>query len=185
MDNYNPTSRYRRNHSQQFNRNRRHPPYHLINAHFENIQMLANIIQESHSLLMPPQSPPEINRTIPLYDRLNHVNNVNNLSYMVHLDQFLNRLPNVPEQSYTTQTIDVSGGDVSFNADVLYFNEYSTIQNPINEACPITREAFYMNQRVSMIRRCRHIFNCDALHMWLRSNQTCPTCRGAIRGESS
>jgi hypothetical protein len=58
--------------------------------------------------------------------------------------------------------------------------DFSFIQNPINDICPITRERFYENQNVMMIKQCRHVFNKSSLNIWLRNNNTCPACRCSI-----
>ncbi len=171
MDPFTPHQRFRNHYS--YSRNQRRPPsHHLLRTHFENIQMLATIIQDSHSLLLqdrifPPTPPPSRGPT-----------------YLVQMDSlFSNTNPSPPvDISYTSQTIDASDTLFSTSADIIHCNEYRFISNPINEMCPITRESFYLNQPVSMIRQCRHIFNKEALQIWLRSNSTCPTCRASIHG---
>ena len=77
---------------------------------------------------------------------------------------------------------DLSSNDLS-NSDI-YNVSYHLIENPINELCPITREAFYLNQTVSIICNCKHIFNKEALNIWIENNNTCPSCRGPIRRSS-
>ena len=62
---------------------------------------------------------------------------------------------------------------------------FSNIENPLNNECPITQEAFSSNDRVGMINQCRHIFNRDAIHRWIRTNYVCPMCRHDIRNNSS
>ena len=67
--------------------------------------------------------------------------------------------------------------DISNNYHLLDVDEYQFIQNPINDICPITRERFYNNQNVLMIKNCGHIFNKSALSRWVSANNTCPSCR--------
>ena len=67
------------------------------------------------------------------------------------------------------------------NHDLLDIQNYSVIQNhSMNDICPITRERFYDNQNVMMICRCKHVFNKSSLNIWLRNNNTCPSCRTRI-----
>jgi hypothetical protein len=72
--------------------------------------------------------------------------------------------------------------DTSNNENTHLFDvsEYRVINNPINDICPITRERFYDNQNVLMIKSCKHIFNKSALRIWLRTHSNCPTCRQNI-----
>ena len=164
----------------------------LLQIHFQNIQNLSQIIRDSQRLLQPiqqqqhrPQS-----RRLPIYDQYN--NNFSNMNYdrgipqvySIQLDRGLFQSPR-PELSYRTHHVDSSNTIIPENADILIYNEYRFIENPINEICPITRESFFQNQRVSMIKNCRHIFNKDALQIWLANNPTCPTCRSNITSSSS
>ena len=58
---------------------------------------------------------------------------------------------------------------------------YCDIMNPVNTSCPISLEPFNDSSRVTIIRRCRHIFNTESLSNWFRTNCRCPICRYDIR----
>ena len=58
---------------------------------------------------------------------------------------------------------------------------YGDILDPINNSCPISLETFVDTSNVTMIRRCRHIFNRNNLMAWFNSNCKCPVCRYDIR----
>ncbi len=75
----------------------------------------------------------------------------------------------------SNEIIDISNHYLLYNV-----NEYSYIPNPLNDICPITRERFYNNQDVYMIKKCKHIFNKSALTRWFTTNNTCPNCRETI-----
>ena len=163
-------------HFRHYSRNqRRYPQPQMIRAHFENIRMLASIIQDSQSLIMQermmPQYPPRMPTT------------ASSPTYVVPFDSLLPHINPTRESfdiSYTTQTIDASNTPILPNTSIVHFQEYRMISEPLNEMCPITRESFFLNQQVSMIRTCKHIFNKEALRIWLQSNRTCPTCRASI-----
>ena len=78
--------------------------------------------------------------------------------------------------------IDISNEIIDLSNNYLLYNvnEYSHIPNPLNDICPITRERFYNNQNVYMIKKCKHIFNKSALTRWFTTNNTCPNCRETI-----
>ena len=63
--------------------------------------------------------------------------------------------------------------------------QYSAIQNPQNNTCPITFETFAGESQVTQLNVCGHIFNREAIRNWLRTNSTCPLCRHDIRPVSS
>ena len=171
---------------------------HLLQIHFQNIQNLSEIIRDSQRLIQPPPQQPQPqpqqrqrqrpqSRRFSIYDQYsNHFPNENGTPqlYSIQFDRGLFQSPR-PELSYSTHNVDGSDTLIPENADILIYNEYRFIENPINEICPITRESFFQNQQVSMIKNCRHIFNKDALQIWLTNNRTCPTCRANIRYFSS
>ena len=201
MHPYRPFIQNRRTYPRQ----RRTTPSHALNMHFDNINILANIIQNSQSLLERPdtQWPPPQNRIeMPSYIFENFISNLNtNVPITTtQIDGSLNPIPttqidgslNPLFTSLHIQCIDCSNInlyndtilDPSNNTEIYDFHQYNDIPNPINATCPITREAFYQNQNVLMIRTCRHIFNKDALMIWLRNHNTCPLCRNTIRHNS-
>ena len=186
--NYNQSTNYNQSYSRRnslnqrgYSNNRRYSnPYNsnisthngrLLQSHFENIRILSNIIQSSQQLL------------------INNEQTTNNSHhhqprdvYIVQMDQLFNNLQNnhLPDYSYNTFIIDSSNTVIPENADILQYEEYRLINQPINEVCSITHESFYLNQRVSMIRNCSHIFNSEALNIWIEHNNTCPVCRCQI-----
>ena len=58
---------------------------------------------------------------------------------------------------------------------------FSSITNPINNICPISREAFTDDEIVMQIIPCGHIFSRDNLRVWFLSSVHCPMCRYDIR----
>ena len=62
---------------------------------------------------------------------------------------------------------------------------FDTIENPLNETCPITLERFNHDSNVRQINSCQHLFNNEAILFWFESNVRCPVCRLDIRVQSS
>ena len=193
-----------------------------MNTHFDNIQILANIIQDSQRLL-ENQNNNGYSTMNSFISRSNFVspntedsrepfntrNTFNNTNPFTNTNLFMNTNPSnlvlyfdtlFPglgiHSSYTDNSHntfihkaidssninlinDLSSNDLS-NSDI-YNVSYQLIENPMNEICPITRESFYLNQTVSMICNCKHIFNKEALNIWIENNNSCPSCRGSIR----
>ena len=58
---------------------------------------------------------------------------------------------------------------------------FREVENPINERCPISFEAFRPNDEVLQIIHCGHIFNPCEIAVWFESNVGCPVCRFDIR----
>ena len=58
---------------------------------------------------------------------------------------------------------------------------FSSLVNPINDACPISLNVFQPFEVVSQIRGCGHVFNEAPLGIWLRTSCRCPVCRFDIR----
>ena len=58
---------------------------------------------------------------------------------------------------------------------------FSSIRNPLNNVCPISRESFSPNDLVTQIRPCGHIFSRENLNIWFTSSVHCPMCRYDIR----
>ena len=58
---------------------------------------------------------------------------------------------------------------------------FSTLDNPINNVCPISRESFSDDEIVMQIIPCGHIFSRDNLRVWFMSSVNCPMCRYDIR----
>ena len=58
---------------------------------------------------------------------------------------------------------------------------YGHIQHPVNTECPISQEAFNIDDDVLQITSCRHIFKRDCLLSWFRTGTGCPLCRVDLR----
>ena len=58
---------------------------------------------------------------------------------------------------------------------------FSSLANPINDACPISLNVFQPFEVVSQIRGCGHVFSEAPLGIWLRTNCRCPVCRFDVR----
>lgn len=164
--------------------------------HFETINNLTNIINESNNLLIEyntrnnttnnnsyfSNTTPNIIRDNNPIDELE-----NNISYLFRFDTlFPNSINNNNRDiSYNIVTIDDNNTELldisNDNIDIFNIINYRNIANPINDICPITRDRFYTNQNVYMIKNCKHIFNKSALNIWINNNNTCPTCRTNIR----
>jgi len=57
-----------------------------------------------------------------------------------------------------------------------------TYNRLMNETrCPISWEEFRIDERITRIRHCGHIFKTAGLTNWLRSNSQCPVCRYDLR----
>lgn len=80
---------------------------------------------------------------------------------------FYDRVPVAP----TTQQINLATRTL----------QYSEIENPLNNSCPVTLDRFESNSNVTQIRHCGHIFTPSGINSWLESNVMCPVCRYDIR----
>ena len=58
---------------------------------------------------------------------------------------------------------------------------FSSIENPVNNSCPITLANFHPDSSVMQILHCGHIFSSENINMWFRNNVRCPVCRYDIR----
>jgi len=58
---------------------------------------------------------------------------------------------------------------------------YSSIDNPVNNTCPISQDEFTSDQEVIQIKYCGHIFKNQSLLTWFMNRPTCPYCRYDIR----
>lgn len=85
------------------------------------------------------------------------------------------------------EELDISmASEIFSNYDMIDAHRFSVLQPyAVNDICPITRERIHNEQRVMMICACKHVFNRSSLNIWLRNNNTCPTCRCAIHQQSN
>lgn len=90
------------------------------------------------------------------------------------------------ENKCIINNIDTSSNinDLSYNINnyrLYEITHFDLIDNPMNDLCPITRERFdSTTENILMIKNCRHIFNKNALKIWLEQNNSCPCCRQNI-----
>ena len=62
---------------------------------------------------------------------------------------------------------------------------YDSINEPLNESCPISLENFRNDEYVTQINFCGHIFKSDQLNNWFTTNVRCPVCRYDIRNATT
>ena len=62
---------------------------------------------------------------------------------------------------------------------------FSSIENPLNDRCPINQQPFEPDSQVARIRRCGHICEPSALRRWFTYSVRCPMCRLDIRDPAS
>lgn len=62
---------------------------------------------------------------------------------------------------------------------------FGDIEEPLNESCPITMDAFTENESVCRIKHCKHIFKERALYNWFVEHVGCPVCRFDIREDEA
>ena len=58
---------------------------------------------------------------------------------------------------------------------------FSSINNPLNNVCPISRDPFASDDMVTQIIPCGHIFSRENLNLWFSTSVHCPMCRYDIR----
>ena len=59
--------------------------------------------------------------------------------------------------------------------------EFSALEDPRNDVCPITQQAFELSTPVTRIRSCGHVCEREALQRWFTYSTVCPLCREDIR----
>ena len=59
------------------------------------------------------------------------------------------------------------------------FNKIENKKYTLNdsEKCPICHDIFHLEENISKIRKCRHIFHKTCLDQWLHVKKMCPMCR--------
>jgi len=58
---------------------------------------------------------------------------------------------------------------------------FGDIEYPINISCPINLVDFDINDAVTQIIYCGHVFNTECINRWLETNSECPVCRFNLR----
>ena len=169
--------------------------HNLVLRHLNNLSRLSYIFEDTTNLL---HNYLERNHQSRNRNRRNQMNNdatanINDPSILFRFDTLIPNIFNdlntlnqsTQDNSYSILMINENNKsmiqDVSSQYDVLDIQKYEYITEPINDICPITRERFHNEQNVLMITSCKHIFNKSSLNRWLNSNNTCPSCRTAIR----
>ena len=177
-----------------------------IMLHFENINNLTNIMNDSSELLLEYSNNNNSNiepiRHSSQRTQIPYRNNNDTIHFINELDNSIsqifgvealfsqntnvrNNITNNRDISYNIKDISSSNIDLldisDTNIDIFNILNYENIENPINDICPITRDRFHSIQNVLMIRKCKHIFNKSALTRWTENNNTCPTCRINIK----
>ena len=61
---------------------------------------------------------------------------------------------------------------------------FGDIEYPLNISCPINLEMFNIDDNVSQIIYCGHIFFTESINRWLETNSECPVCRYRIDSAS-
>jgi hypothetical protein len=81
-----------------------------------------------------------------------------------------------PVQIYPTET------EIANATSVV---RYGDIEDPLNQSCPISLDPFHVDDQVTAIKYCGHIFKTDEIQSWFESNVRCPVCRYDIRNYQS
>lgn len=118
--------------------------------------------------------------TFNMRNNINHINSQHNTDSSnnipsSHTDNTFNIFHINHDNSYNLYE-DIS----SENVHLFNVSEFRLLHDPVNDICPITRERFYENQNVMVIKSCKHVFNTSSLNIWLRNHNTCPACRCTI-----
>ena len=115
---------------------------------------------------------PEVNRQRFYTEiRENRNNNLVELSNWLESLNLDNVSQPVVRPTPTTEEINLATRQVLF----------SSLNNPVNNICPISRDVFQPNDTVMQIIPCGHVFTRDNLQTWFRSSTHCPMCRYDIR----
>jgi hypothetical protein len=107
-----------------------------------------------------------------------------NISYPSHYTSNNNLVFERVLSGATPRSANLENNNQVSAIDILRATEcciFSTIQNPINNYCPISQEEFTANQEVIMIKHCGHLFKQEPLLTWFSNHSTCPYCRYDIK----
>jgi Ring finger domain len=85
---------------------------------------------------------------------------------------------NIWRAFYENITVAPTQGQIENATRVVQFSE---IENPTNNSCPITLDVFEDDDSVTQIIHCGHVFTPSGIESWLQSNVRCPVCRYDIR----
>ena len=180
------------------NTNRRHlinNYLRLIEENNSNVANIVNVMNNQETTLRRLIF--ETNSNSPLYSsRSNysmnqnlHSNRINRLRNPVHL--LYNPSTNREDYIESLANIDTLLDGFLNAVQIIPSNEqinqalqnclFSEINNPGNQACPISLRTFQPNDEVSVIKYCNHVFTKNDLANWFLYNTRCPLCRYDIR----
>jgi hypothetical protein len=79
---------------------------------------------------------------------------------------------------------DISESEIE-NVDIIEYDSFSHIENPVNDYCVISRESLEgNNEPIYQINSCKHNFKKSLLQRWINmGSNTCPHCRAIIRDD--
>lgn len=87
----------------------------------------------------------------------------------------------IPSTDNDTEIVPLTREQINANTRSV---QYCNILNPLNTTCPITLVDFSDSDMVTVIRRCGHVFDTQALTRWFSVNCRCPICRQDLRVET-
>jgi hypothetical protein len=80
-------------------------------------------------------------------------------------------------QSFLEQPVVVRPTEGQINsASTRYTNTVA-----VEDVCTICQDTIDLNQEVRRLSHCNHLFHCNCIDTWFRTNVRCPTCRHDIR----
>jgi hypothetical protein len=128
----------------------------------------------SHSLRQAFNRPPISNQ------RPTPITNMNNI-----VDYILYTAATPNENTTTSENTTHEQPTPTQIINAVEITNFSNINDPINHSCPISHMDFSNNDRVIMIKNCRHIFSVGSILRWFERNVQCPLCRYDITTDTS
>ena len=117
---------------------------------------------------------------IPYSSFPNMINNIEGLINGIH-GLNINSNEDTSNNTITYVSYDENIEIEDHSGNIIEFDQYSDIDNPINDRCSISREEFEDETPVYMIKNCKHIFKRRSLRQWFSMNvSTCPYCRQSV-----
>ena len=159
---------------------------HTLNIISQQERTMRMIIQQERESPNQNQNQNQ-NQNTTLYNEPLNVDNL--MTFFSPLAQNTTRTPSVSRTPSITRTRPnlVSAGGLSNRPSMDQIRlatrelSFSSIINPINNVCPISREAFNDDEFVMQIIPCGHVFSRDNLRVWFLTSVNCPMCRYDIR----
>ena len=145
-----------------------HSDGNLPNSRIHFNRNINNNNRSNFSFTTPnPRFSNSIPLNVPLRPSMNFTPTSANIGINTDFLNSLTPVPIVPTQEQINQATEI--------------RVFSSITNPPNDTCPIVRERFQNNERITQILQCRHCFHTDALNRWFSTSVRCPVCRFDIR----